>query len=466
VRFIQQQSDAPFTHLRNLDSYWTQPIPLAEKATRYLREYAYGLNPAYWFFPNEHDLPRHLMRGYGHLFWWTLPFALIGLALAVKNIRQSAYRVLLVAILAAPTGSALVGIGITRVLVFVIPATILTALGLMQCLDWLRKPDWYQWLGERFKLKQRFHLPTLGTNSVQLCLMLILLAINFGMLRDVVVNAPTWYDDYGLYGMQYGAPQIFEQLIPRLLQEGNENIFVSSIWANGADIFPRFFQTPEQQKRISMGSIDTFLSQERDFDPATLFILTAEEYTRVMQSNKMQVLDIVDIIPYPNGEPGFYTVHLAYNPNANEIFSSEAEERKKLVEESLSLWGQQVQVLHSQIDSGKIADIFDDDFYSLARGLEANPFILELDFSKPVSVSGVKAAFGSMNFSITVYMYLDDEDTPVKLSEAYQDNPNDPQVEMDFGQEYSGVRRLRFEILNLNEADSAKIHIRELQLIP
>jgi len=37
---------------------------------------------------------------------------------------------MLIAVLAAPSGAALVGLGVTRALVMVIPATLLTALGL------------------------------------------------------------------------------------------------------------------------------------------------------------------------------------------------------------------------------------------------------------------------------------------------------------------------------------------------
>jgi hypothetical protein len=82
LRFRLQQPEAPLDHLRSLGSYWVQPLPLSEKISHYLSEYLYGLSPGYWFIPNERDLPRHLMKGYGHLLRWTLPFAALGLVLA------------------------------------------------------------------------------------------------------------------------------------------------------------------------------------------------------------------------------------------------------------------------------------------------------------------------------------------------------------------------------------------------
>ena len=105
-------------------------IPLGEKITRYGREYFYGLSPGFWFVPNDTDLNRHIMKGYGHLLRPTLLFLVIGLVLAVRHIRESSYRTLLITILAAPAGAAIVQVGITRLLVFVIPASLLITLGI------------------------------------------------------------------------------------------------------------------------------------------------------------------------------------------------------------------------------------------------------------------------------------------------------------------------------------------------
>src|SRR5207248_1663354 len=98
-----------------------------------------GLSPGYWFFPNEDDLARHRMKGMGNLALISLPFVLLGLAICLRQWRSSAHRALLIAVLAAPFSAALVGISITRVLAMVVPATLLTCLGLDQVMDWLRK---------------------------------------------------------------------------------------------------------------------------------------------------------------------------------------------------------------------------------------------------------------------------------------------------------------------------------------
>jgi hypothetical protein len=196
LRFRLSHPVAIVDHLRTLGSYWVQPLALSEKISRYITEYAYGLSPGYWFLPNERDLPRHLMRGYGHLLRASLPFAVAGLILVVKGTvyrpgpKAPAYRAVLIALLVAPAGSALVQIGITRALEYVIPATLLIALGISWLLTWLEGKG-------------------LPRRAAGIGLFALLTLVNFAMLRDALVNAPTWYQDYGLGGMQYGARQLF-----------------------------------------------------------------------------------------------------------------------------------------------------------------------------------------------------------------------------------------------------------------
>jgi 4-amino-4-deoxy-L-arabinose transferase-like glycosyltransferase len=467
IRFLSLQTSAPLEHLRNLGSYWTQPIPLGEKIGDYLRQYLYGLNPAYWFIPNEFDLQRHLMKGYGHLSWLTLPFVLIGLVITIRNFRQSQYRTLMISLLVAPAGSALVGIGITRVLVFVIPVSLLMAIGLSELLTWVGNPLNFKKIIHVLRLKVVLGDYKISSRSIHLMLFFVLLAANLLMLRDALVNGPTWFQDYGMYGLQYGARQIFGSFVPTYLAENPQNkMYISSDWANGSDVFPRFFLTPEQQGRISMGSIDSFLSNKMDLDSSTIFVLTPEEFNHVVQSGKMDVLNIEKIIPYPNGEAGFYVVHLAYVNNVDTIFAQELETRRKPVEETITLNGQDVVMRYSKIDSGQLADIFDDNPYTLIRGLDANPFIIDMEFSTPRQINGLSADFGSMEFQLTVWLYLNGSSEPVKYVQTYKGLPNDPHIELMFDQLYSMVDKIHIEILNLNEGDEAKIHIRELHLLP
>src|SRR5690349_20436914 len=140
VRYMVNNPSTPFAHLHTLYSYWFEKIPLSNKIARYFSEFGVGLSPWYWYIPNERDLSRHLMKGYGNIMLATLPFALLGMAQALRNLRLPAYRAILIALLISPAAAALVQVSITRALVFVVPAALLTAMGLEEVLAWLEDP--------------------------------------------------------------------------------------------------------------------------------------------------------------------------------------------------------------------------------------------------------------------------------------------------------------------------------------
>lgn len=444
-RFLFYHHEAPFQHLRNLDSYWFFDLPLTEKVLRYLKEYLMGLNPYYWFMPHSIDLNRHTMKGYGHLGLWNLPFIVLGLIYALRQWRRPPYRVFLIAWLVVPSGAALVGIGITRLLAMVIPMAVFATLGWEWILSILPQPRWQK--------------------VAQMVLFVLLSGVAFSMTRDSLRNGPTWYEDYGLYGMQYGTRQLFEQKIPELLaRDAQVQLYVSSLWANGADVFVRYFLTPQQAQRVGLGSIDSYLSQKQSLDERTIFILTAEELRAALASPKMRLLGLEDEILYPNGKVGFYIVRLAYVDNVDVLFARELELRRQLVNAQIIVDGISVKVRYSQIDDGELGNLFDQKSETLMRGREANPFILEFEFSQPQSLKGLQAQFGSMDFELVFYLYPEEQTQPIELRQEFRGLLPDPSIEFLFPEPIL-LGKLRLEIRDLNYGEYANIHIRELKFL-
>ncbi len=231
LRFRMNDPEAFTKHLRALDSYWFRDTPLKTKLLQFAETYAYGLSPNYWFIPNEHDLARHRMLGYGNLNVYLLPIFLLGVGVSLwRTFKGSApHRILLLATIATSAGAALADIALTRVMAFVVPATILIALGIEFVLDLVR-----QWINERV---------------LAIALFVLLTIPSLLMTRDALVNGPLWYRDYALYGMQYGATQLFGEAIPEYLRDHPDTrLMVSPTWANGTDNFIRFFLTKDQQQ--------------------------------------------------------------------------------------------------------------------------------------------------------------------------------------------------------------------------
>ena len=445
LNFQSQRPAESYYHLRILDSYLLKPaLTVGEKLQTFFSEYTYGLSPAYWYLPNSRDLIRHVMKDYGHIFLATLPFMLIGLAICLKCWRSSAHRALLIALLVAPLGSALVQIQVYRALIFVVPAALITTLGLVKVLELLLK-----------RLRDR---------TIALGLFAVLTAVNFLMLYDALNNGPLWYTDYHIGGLQYGGKEVFGAVKDYLQQAPGDRVIVSPTWANGTDVLLWFFLPDD--RRVQMGNIDAYRENKLDLTDNVTFVMTPDEWERAQADSKFaDQRQARAPLKYPDGRDGFYFVKLNYSPQADAILESERLARRQPVREQFELGGQTIDVQHSQLDVGQLRDLFDGDAYTLVRTLVDNPAIFELTFPQPRSIRGIELTTGSMELAVRVSAYGGDRAEPQIYTQIYQDLPPDPTVAVDFNPLPGPIKTLRVEIRDINAPGDAKVHVRELKLL-
>ena len=524
IRYTVNHPNIPFTHLHTLWSYWFEDIPLSQKLVRYLSEFGMGLSPWYWFVPNERDLPRHIMKDYGHIMLATLPFALLGMARMLRTLNLPASRAVLISLLVSPAAAALVQVTITRVLVFVVPAAMLTSIGLEKVLDWIQDPRqriaelaagpgstpkrliaafvvflFGVWLASAarepanrivifllalllalqisgfleqlarsatdldFFAKMRWRL---SQTALALLLFLILLGSNVSMLNDALRNGSRWFRDYGMGGMQYGAFQIFDIVRQYLKERPETKIIFSPDWANGTDVVARFFLGDPSP--IQIASVRGHLVQKLPLDEETLFVITPQEYDALINEKaKIENVQVEQIVPYPDGNPGFYFVRLIYADNIDEIFAAERAVRQVLQEAVIPIDGQDVRVRFSYLDSSiqaeSIALLFDDDPYTLAKTYENNPFFVELTFPEKRTLSGFSIHIGGANARITVKCFPAPDAEPIVFTFEGQGTSEQPELAFELPQP-TETQIFQVEMLDPFAGDPAKIHIWELKL--
>lgn len=447
ISFEIHKPSAMGDHLRVINSYWLQPIPLTEKISLFIHKYSYGLSPAYWFFPNNQDFPRHRMAGLGQMQTAVLPLFLIGLIISLAKIKSVPHRTVLIAALATPIGASVVDVGITRVLAFVVPANILVVLGLEWAFKWIKNQRVYQRIGA--------------------LLFVGLIAASLALMHYALVQGPLWFNDYGLYGMQWGARQLFEEAIPPILaKEPNTQILVSSSWANGTEKYLDFFFGPADHPRIRMDGIETYLFRQQTLTPHMLFVMTPFEFQKAAQSQKVNIVSLEKIIPYPDGQPGFYFARLAYTPHAAAIFAAEKEARSIPVQQTFEINGETIHFTYSKTDMGAIPYLFDQDDFTLIRGLEANPFKLEMDFSRPRTLDGLEISFGMANIDITAYLYETPNSKPVVYTTSFLKDKGEKLAKLSFDNAPRTVSRLSLEFFDPYSGETANIHIREIHFLP
>ena len=444
VRFRMLHPEAVAYHLRTLDSYWLKPLPLSQKLAMFGQTYLQGLSPLYWFLPNNVDLVRHQMKGMGHLSVLALPFALLGVGVCLWRWRSPAHRVVLAATLAAPFSAALVAVLIPRVLFMVVPAALLMSLGLEQVVAWLRQP-------------RRQAIFTYGSAA-------IVCVLSFTMLRSALTDGPTWFSDYGLYGMQYGAEQVFSAVAADLAADPTTRVIMSPDWANNPNALANFFLSDTQRQRFVFRDINYYLSKRREIATEELFVLPANEQQEALKSGKLTLFEPAQIVPYPDGQPGFYILRMRYGENADAVFADEADARKILKQQTISLDGQDVDVRFSDIDIGQPIDLFDGRPETLMRGREANPFVIELHFPTARQLSGFTLRTAKMNLGVRVELRAEENDAPRVYAASYPERTDEAVTDFPFPDGAQPVRILRLEFSDLNPSEDVHIHLRELVL--
>ena len=375
VRFLRLYPGAFDEHLQHVGSYIVDPtLTLWEKARLYVHHYAVGLNPYTWFRPHPPVVIRHQMPGYGHLFWGMFPFWVLGFGWTLWHWRHPEARPLLWAWLAMPSGAALYEFGITRTLVMVIPSAVWVALGL----DLSR-----QFLARRWSWFRRGGVGLLGA---------LLVGWNLWLLTDAVTRLPYRLEDYGLYGGQYGSPQLFWMMRDWLRRYDIETISFSSTWLHSAEVLVRYYYTEDEQARIRpIGPMDIARGKVED-GPRNWYVISQGDWPLFQERVRPKLAEYREWfrIPYPNGEPGFIVFWFRYVPNLDEVLAAE---RQRLLEPQkayLVIQGHRVEVTYPPLDMGTIDNIVDGRPNTLIRTALANPLVLRFRFEEPLLMRRVR----------------------------------------------------------------------------
>ena len=147
------------------------------------------------------------------------------------------------------------------------------------------------------------------------------------------------------------------------------------------------------------------------------------------------------------------------------MLAAEREARSALVVETTLLDGSPVRVSHSLADAGTAADLFDPDRRTLLRGLEANPFVLDFEFSTPRDIGRIGLDLYPVELGLTVSVWPDDGGEARTFTSEYRGlRDNEAHVEFLVPSGPVRTRRLRLALRDLLQTDTAKIHVETLSI--
>jgi hypothetical protein len=160
---------------------------------------------------------------------------------------------------------------------------------------------------------------------------------------------------------------------------------------------------------------------------------------------------------------GFFAfTRLAHGNDTNRALDTEKVVPAGLITDDINLGNETIRMIHSPLDIGQAKDVFDNNIETLMRGREANPFVLDLQFSQPQAIKGLMMDFGRMDFVMRVQVYGTESTKPISYEGEYRQQPDIPHLDMDFADGPDQVRRIYIEIEQLNPPAEVHIHIREV----
>lgn len=143
-----------------------------------------------------------------------------------------------------------------------------------------------------------------------------------------------------------------------------------------------------------------------------------------------------------------------------------AEDSSQLVKSSQAL-PPGIEVWHQAVDMGGASALFDNDFSSLMRGANDNPFIVELRYSSPKSVSNIKMALGYMpEYKLTISLTGADGkviETSQIFKSASGESPQ-PVITIPGGPVSANIIRIQIEDIRQRPGEGWHIHIFETQV--
>ena len=444
VRYRKLHPGVVREQLLVLNSYWIQPLPLSAKLERFGRTYLAGFDPRYWFRPNEKEFIRHRMKDMPYFPYAFAPLVALGIGVCVARFRgSSAHRAVLFSPLGVPFAGAAAEIQILRLLAMVVPVALFVAVGLDQLLAWVRR--WIPPAPAALACAAAFTAAATRLTAVTLA------------------EGPTWYRDYGLYGMQYGAPQVFRAIREELARSPAARILLSHTWANNPNQFATFFLDAREQERVFFTDIRGHLMSRRPIRENDVFVVTAPDLETAQSSGKLLFSPPERGIPYPDGSPGFFFVRARYVPEIDAIFAAEKEARSRLVEERVALRDETLTIRHSTLDMGALSAIFDGRSDTLVRGLEANPFVLDIAFERPRPVRRIRADIGRMDNVLVMVEVTPVSGEPSRADVHFRYSDAMPRFEHTLPERLA-AQKVRLEIRDMNTAEGAHIHVFELAL--
>jgi len=446
--FFYLQATSPEKTMRRIQSVGLEEflnLPTEQKLVRIVKNHLGALNPLFWYSweATHKDGPseRHIIPKLPLLPRWSAPLCLAGLLICLRFLRCIEYRSLVAVLVASPLSAAPFAYTSLRVMPVALVFLLFSLIGISAILTWLE---------ERTKLS--YIAPSL-------CLA-ALLAEAAWFRHHVYQVAPYLYRDYGFYGLQIGAREVFEWAGQQ--SEVYEKIYLAADLFNAGEIFPAFYLPQDFQPKLRV--LDAYGLCQGRLEPVagSLWIIQASFLDRITYSGCPLQLSIIKTFYDLRHKPLYYGAILQPKPGFVDWQVKQEKARRQLLKARLDTRFGPVVLTHTPFDMGEPAFIVDNNEATLVRTAGINPLHLVLDVT-PQSMSELELVV-SNNHAVRITLQVVVQSEPVDLGYHDADSGGGvATVQIKFPQRLDNVKQISLDLQALDADQYGFVHLKELR---
>jgi hypothetical protein len=385
---------------------------------------------------------RHVVPPLPQLFVWTFPFACIGILILLRHIQKIENRTLVALWVVSPIPASLVGFNNVRGM----PAGIFLLVFALIGAGWS-----FQRLCRWPRLKNITHILLIGG--------LIIYAAWFRM--HVYTVAPYKHQDYGFYGVQMGASEVFQWIQDHHAHYAH--IFLAYDLFNGGGIFRPFYLQEQVVQKTSIIELRRELCLSRDpLQENTVYVVRKNFYSQFNKTGCPIEVRHIDSIPDVKGDLLFDIVQLQRGSSFNEWFEQEDQKRRQPQTSIVYVNGQQLHIEHPIFDLGNPQFMFDDQETSLARTEKINPARMVIRLPSASLQRIVVTVSHNRQFRVSVTTYTDSVKKNWGLEQCVSREGEAKTVTFVQPEPIAGVTAIEVTVLVLDADQYGYVHINEI----
>ncbi len=364
--YVVLQITHPEIALRRLESAGYvnfAQLPVVEKVEHFGREYLRAVDPWFWFTwdgtPHEGPIQRHVIPELPLVPIWLAPFSLAGLVFCLSRLRRPETRIVFAFMLAVPVPASLLETNSHRCLPVGAFLVLFGGIGLDKVLSWLPARR-------------------LGRHGAVGALTAFLVAYAVWFSSYTRHESIRRYSDYGFFGLQMGAPQLFDWIGHNA--ERFTSVYLATNLFNTGDVFARFFLPQRALDKVVMSNLDEVCRGRLTWPEGAVFIFPEAFPVSTRSAGCPLDIRVLHTVNDPLGRP----LMMAGTLTRERGFSGWAAENlakvRSSVEETAMAYGDLVTVEHPRFDIGSLVDLFDDNPRTITRTQLVNPARYEIRF--------------------------------------------------------------------------------------